>query len=208
MKRAAFGIRMHSGWGILVAVTDELEIIDRRRITVTKNKGPRGNQPFHHAKELGLPEAETYLSQYRVESERMACEAIRATANELNARGYKIMAAGVLSASGRPLPELPQILASHPLIHTAEGELFRDVMARACELVRIPVARYRELALEEIAKSELGASAQSALQKLAIGGKKLGPPWTADHKAASVAAYVALQEITTKRRATVSAQGA
>jgi len=38
MKRAALGIRMHSGWGMLVAVSgdaDSLEILDRRRIVIT-----------------------------------------------------------------------------------------------------------------------------------------------------------------------------
>lgn len=207
MKRAAFGIRMHSGWGILVAVSDELQIIDRRRITVTTDSGPRGNQPFHYAENLGLPKAEKYLSEYRLESERMACASIGAAANELSGRGHKIVASAVLLASGRPLPALPQILASHPLIHTAEGELFRDVVAQACESLGIPVTRYRERALEEIAQSVLAASMQSALQRLGAGGKKLGPPWTADHKAASLAAYVALQQITTKGRATGSAHG-
>ena len=207
MKRAAFGIRMHSGWGILVAVSDELEMIDRRRITVTTHSGPRGNQPFHHAKDLGLPKAEEYLSEYRLESERIACEAIGAATKELKARGHEIVASAILLASGRPLPALPQILASHPLIHTAEGELFRDVAARACELIGIPVMRYRERALEEIVKSVLAGCSQSVLKELGTSGKKLGPPWTADHKAASLAAYVALHEITTKRRATVSAHG-
>jgi len=35
MKPAALGIRMHSGWGILVAVNHEIEIIERRRIVIT-----------------------------------------------------------------------------------------------------------------------------------------------------------------------------
>src|ERR1700693_2103772 len=38
MKRAALGVRMHSGWGVLVAISgdaDSTEMVDRRRIVVT-----------------------------------------------------------------------------------------------------------------------------------------------------------------------------
>ena len=55
---------MHSGWGILVAVTDGAEVIDRRHITVIGDGMPGGKQPYHHAEELGLAEAEKYLAAY------------------------------------------------------------------------------------------------------------------------------------------------
>lgn len=194
MKRAAFGIRMHSGWGILVAVSDVIEVIDRRRIVVTNDDGPRGNQPFHHAEQLGLAEAEKYLSHYRAESERLGHAAIKVAAEELKASGYGIAAASILLASGKPLPPLPQILASHPLIHTAEGDLFREVVKSACESLKIPTKGYRERDLEEIAKAALGTSTQTTMRKLALAGKRLGPPWTTDHKAAALSACVALHE--------------
>jgi len=194
MKRAALGIRMHSGWGVLVAVSESMDVIDRRRIVVTDDEGPRGNQPFHHAEALGLPRAEPFLAKYRSESERFARAAIEAATKELAAKGYSIAAVALLLASGRPLPALAQILASHPLIHTAEGELFREVVSSACQALRIPVARYRERALEDIAKAALASSTANTKQRLADVGKTLGPPWTADHKAAALAAYIALQE--------------
>jgi len=197
MKRAAFGIRMHSGWGVLVAVSEGIEVIDRRRIVVTKDDGPRGNQPFHHAEELGLPKAEAFLAKYRSEAVGLAREAIEAAIKDVEAHGYRIAAAALLLASGRPLPALPKILASHPLIHTAEGELFREVASTACAAHRIPVARYRERDLEDLAKAAL---AESTKQRLTNAGRILGPPWTADHKAAALAACITLQERTTGRK--------
>ena len=185
MKRAAFGIRMHSGWGILIAVGEGMDVIDRRRIVVMTDHGPRSNQPFHHASEIGLLEAEKYLSHYRVESEHLASEVIGTAMRQVKALGYSIAIAALLEASGKTLPALPQILASHPLIHTAEGELFR---------------------LQEAAKAALGASAETAILGLNSAGKRLGPPWTADHKAAALAAYVALEEIMAKKTR-VSARG-
>lgn len=200
MKRAALGIRMHSGWGVLVAVSEAMEVIDRRRIVVTDDNGPRGNQPFHHAEELGLSKAEPFLAKYRSESERLALAAIEAATKEIVAKSYDIAAAAILLASGRPLPALPQILASHPLIHTAEGELFRDIVASACQMLSIPVTRYRERDLEDIAEDALANSTANAKQELSEAARRLGPPWTADHKAAALAAYIALQEKNTRRK--------
>jgi hypothetical protein len=39
-----------------------------------------------------------------------------------------VVRAGILFRSGRSLPRLPAILRSHALIHTAEGEFFREVL--------------------------------------------------------------------------------
>ena len=47
-----------------------------------------------------------------------------------------IAAFGVL-ASGRTLPALEQILASHPMVHTAEGEFFRKAIREACREIGI-----------------------------------------------------------------------
>ena len=200
MKRAAFGIRMHSGWGSLVAVSDELEIIDRRRITVSTDSGPRGNQPFHHAQDLGFKKAHAFLAEYRSNSEQLAKRELETATAAISARGYNVVAAALLLASGRPLPALQQILASHALIHAAEGELFRDVVGVACEALKIPVERCRERDLEQIAKDALADSLTSAKQKLTSAGKLIGPPWTADHKAAALAACVALRKRTTLKK--------
>src|ERR1700719_3212255 len=132
MKRAALGVRMHSGWGVLVAVSGDagggIEIMDRRRIVTTDPSPPGSNQPYHYASPLDAQESEAYLVDCASTSERLASIAIAGVVEELGARGYRIVGAAVLLASGRPLPSLGKILASHPLIHTAEGEFFRDAV--------------------------------------------------------------------------------
>src|SRR5258708_11289587 len=67
MKRAAIGVRMHSGWGALVAVSNSagtVEVIDRRRVTITAPGTPGANQPYHFAENLELPEAEKVLGHW------------------------------------------------------------------------------------------------------------------------------------------------
>src|SRR5260370_32919538 len=64
MKRAAIGIRMHSGWGALVAVANSdgaVEVLERRRVAVTIPGTPGANQPYHFAEKLELAEAEEFL---------------------------------------------------------------------------------------------------------------------------------------------------
>jgi hypothetical protein len=192
MKRAALGIRMHSGRGILVAVTETAEIIDRRRIAIITDDIQGGKQPYHHAEKIGLPYAEKYLAGYILKCDRLACEELQRTTSELHSRGYQVATAALLLASGRTLPALPQILAAHPLIHTAEGELFRQAVRQGCESLSIPVMGYRERDLEANAKKSLANSSSKVLRQLASAGKSIGPPWTADHKSAALAAYLAL----------------
>jgi hypothetical protein len=204
MKSAALGIRMHSGWGILVAVTDAAEILERRRISVIRNDMTGGKQPYHHAERLGLPAAEKYLASYICECDCLAREDIQRTVSALHSRGYRVAKAALLLASGRRLPSLSQILAAHPLIHSAEGELFRETVRQACESLTIPVLGYKERELEAEAIHLLGDSFPRVVRQFAAAGKSVGPPWTADHKSAALGGYLALTTLITKHASATS----
>jgi hypothetical protein len=193
MKRAALGVRMQSGWGVLVAVSGHAtsaEVLDRRRIVTTDPEVPGANQPYHHATSFGLPESETYLANCAAVSERLAFAAVGEVVREL--AGYRIVGSAVLLASGRPLPSLAKTLASHALIHTAEGEFFRNAVRRACERLEISVTAMRERELEEQAKTVFGSAASRMQRRIASLGSSIGPPWTKDHKSAALAASMIL----------------
>jgi len=95
-------------------------------------------------------------------------------------------------ASGRKLPSLAEILASHAFIHAAEGEFFRSIVHKACEDLGIAVTRLRERELEQRAKEVLGKKATQVKQRISVFGKRLGPPWTQDEKIAALAATLIL----------------
>ncbi|MFZ0641378.1 MAG: hypothetical protein WA020_06945 [Candidatus Acidiferrales bacterium] len=197
MKRAAIGVRMHSGWGVLVVVSSDggrVSVIARERIAVIDEKAGAKRQPYHFAKNMALVAAEKYLARSASESQRLACDAILALAENLRSRDYRIMGCAVLTASGRQLPALAGILAAHPLIHTAEGEFFRRAIWTACESMRIAVSGVRERDVEKEAKAALGKSAAGVMKQIANAGKTLGPPWTQDHKKAALAAWMVLSE--------------
>jgi hypothetical protein len=195
MKRAAIGVRMHSGWGVLVAVSGDaksVEVMDRRRIVTTDPKIPGAKQPYHYAANLELPESERYLANCAAVSERLALEAVGEVVRELGGRHYRIVGSAVILASGRPLPSLSKILASHPLIHTAEGEFFRNAVRKACDRLKISVSAIRERELDDRAKAAFGSAASRVQRRIASLGSSIGPPWTKDHKTAALAASMIL----------------
>jgi hypothetical protein len=67
------------------------------------------------------------------------------------------------------------------LIHTAEGEMFRDVLMFAARECGLQVTTVREKELDE-----------ASLKRVASLGKQIGPPWTQDQKFAVIAGLLAL----------------
>lgn len=195
MKAAAMGVRMHSGWGALVVVSNDsgrVGVIVRERIEVIDEHAGGRKQPYHCAKTMALGAAGKYLERCAAESQRQAAESIRRLTEDLQRRGYRLVNCAVLTASGRELPSLDRILAAHPLIHTAEGEFFRNAICLACEGMKIAVTRVRERDVEREAKAALGKSTTGAMKQIANAGKTLGSPWTQDHKKAALAAWTVL----------------
>ena len=123
MKPAAMGVRMHSGWGVLVAVSAENGkpmVIARERIEVVDGESGGKKQPYHFARTMSLGAAEKYLGKCAEDSQRLAEAAIGGISASLRERGFRVARCAVLTGAGRALPELSKILAAHPLVHTAE----------------------------------------------------------------------------------------
>jgi len=189
MKRAAIGFRMHSGWGALVVMSNEgdFDVVDRRHIVVAQASIPGSKQPYHSAEKLQLEEAEKYLANCSAASGQLALEAIRELLQDLDNREYRVQGSAILVASGRKLPSLTDIFASHALIHAAEGDFFRSIVHKVCEDLGIAVTPLRERDLEERARGVFGNKATQVKQRILGIGKRLGSPWTQDEKLAALA---------------------
>jgi hypothetical protein len=186
---------MHSGWGTLVAVSSDnvLEIIQRKHIVVAEANVPGSKQPYHYAENLDLKQAAEYIARCSTGAEQLASAAVREILLELEKGAYRFQGSAILTASGRTLPSLDKILASHALIHTAEGEFFRSVVHRACEQAGLPVTRFRERELEDCARKTFGRQSNQVTKRIAMFGKRLGAPWTQDEKLAALAAALVLK---------------
>ena len=98
----------------------------------------------------------------------------------------------MLLGSGRPLPPLVKILGSHALIHAAEGELFRSILSKACDDLKLPVTGIPERNLNEQMQIKFGEAADQMSRQVAMLGRSIGPPWTKDQKTAALAAALVL----------------
>jgi hypothetical protein len=117
-------------------------------------------------------------------------KAVREMLEAVTARHCRVVGCAVLLASGRALPSLEKILASHALIHTAEGVFFRRIVHEACEHCGIPVVGIRERELNERANETFGKAAARVRQHISSLGKTVGSPWTQDEKTAALAGLI------------------
>jgi hypothetical protein len=195
--RAAIGLRAHSGWAALVGVAGSaagIEIVERRRIELADPDVPGSKQPYHEAEGLPPHEARELLDRLEASAESLARDAFDGVLHGLARKGQEPRACGLLVASGRPLPALESILASHTLIHAADGEHFRKALSRAGEHFHLSVLRIREKEAIEKASRTLGLSAEALQLRLGELGRAVGPPWTQDQKLASLAGWLALEQ--------------
>ncbi|HTO76211.1 MAG TPA: hypothetical protein VMQ61_09055 [Thermoanaerobaculia bacterium] len=166
-------------------------MLDRRRIALAGPETPR--QPYHAAENLPLPEAVVLLGRCARDSESLARRALADAVAALERSGYETVGCGLLLASGRKLPALPEVLASHALIHTADGEHYRDALTRAAAKIDLPVTGVRAKEIWDRAAAALRMPAGEVRKRIDAAGKPLGPPWTADQKHAAALAWIALQ---------------
>jgi hypothetical protein len=194
MKGVAIGFRIHSGWGVLVAVSNDgvLEIVDRRHIAIAEAAISGSKQPYHYAENLELKQAEEHISRCFAASQQLALSAIREVLSKMQKNACTIKGCAILMGSGRPLPSLEKILSSHALIHAAEGEFFRTVVRKGCEDTGISVTPLRERDLDERVNKTFRSKANQVKQHILTLGKQVGPPWTQDEKLAALAAALIL----------------
>ena len=180
--RVVLGFRAHSGWAAMVAVAGGAgspRVLERRRIVIAEAETEAARFPYHAAAELPVEEASALIERAFNSACALAAEAIASAVKRLGAEKHTVTGCVVLTGSGKPLPELAKILAAHPLIHTAEGVMFREALINGA----------RQLGLSTGTVPEKSVDA-AVLEEIAGLGKLIGPPWTQDQKLATVAALL------------------
>jgi hypothetical protein len=171
------------------------QLVTRDRMKLCDPAIAGSKQPFHEAEPMRFDRAETFIRSCTTATAKLARRAVTQIQKETPLR-----ACCVLTAAGKPLPDLRTILASHALIHTAEGEFYRDAIARACESCDIVVRRVRERDMETEVQN-LPVPAGAAKARLAEFGKQVGAPWTQDEKLAALGAWLMLAVLPSRHHA-------
>ena len=204
MINAAVGFRVHSGWSALVAVCLEKGrpvVLHRQRLHLVETFSYRYRQPYHTAERMGLPGGHEFIAKSQVTARELAYRALQELQSELDARSYQLNRCALLLSAGRPLPELERILASHALIHTADGEFFREALLHASARCGLTALRIRDRELLERAAQTLRVTAAKLLAHVKELGRPFGSPWSQDEKFAALAAWLALKERASAKQA-------
>lgn len=173
-------------------------VLARERVQLVETFTYRFRQPYHTAGKLPLREAGRFVALVEAEAERLARRALHKLQCDLEKEDIQATRCSLLLASGKTLPNLERILASHALIHTADGELFRKALSCAAKHLGLATVKIRERQLLEVAAQTLRTPPAAILRRLVELGRPLGSPWSQDEKFAMLAAWLALRGIPKK----------
>jgi len=195
MQHAALGFRAHSGWTALVALSvtkGSPLVLARRRVHLVETFTYEFRQPYHTAEKMPLDEAHEFISRVQTEARLLAYRAIHRARTDMQKQQYKLVRCGLVVASGKPLPGLSKILASHALIHTVDGELFREALFHASTRCGLRDFSIKERELLDRAGQVLRLKSADLMGRVTELGRPLGSPWSQDEKFATLAAWLAL----------------
>jgi len=186
------GLAPHSGWAAAVLLggsARQPRVIARERLELADECMPGSRQPYHALELQPLSEARRELARYESAAAERAASALRM----LFARTGGARAAVILDSSGRTGgADLAAILASHALIHTADGNHFRAALEAALTGLAVPVTRIPQRELVARAAAALALREADLTAGVAALGRAAGVPWGADQKAAALAAWLLL----------------
>lgn len=187
MKRGCIvGVSDHAGWAILVTVTRDGTLIDRRRVELVDDSLPA--IPHHHlAQALPLAAAVKLVRRVRASAEIHAGRALDAITTALpSIRGIAL----------RSCPPLPRTIAGriadYRARNVADWVMYRKALAGAAKARNIAVHWYERNGVYAEAARILSVKDFDAYFRRM--GKDVGSPWNADHKLA-LAAAIALANV-------------
>ncbi len=189
------GFAPHSGWAAVVLLGGTPAkplVLARERLELADPKLLGSKQPYHAIEPLPLAAAEAQLATFKASAARLAAGAIRALAQVARAAGVEARTAGIVDSAGRSGATLAAILASHALIHSSDGNHFREALEAGCAAQGLPAIRIRQRDLAVTAAAELGGSPEELRTRVAQLGREVGSPWGADQKSAALIAWLLL----------------
>jgi len=193
---AVIGFKAHTGWATHVVVSGappKMDIFARGRTELLPADDSIPRFVYHEAALLTAARAGDLVRRAQSAARHAAADSLSAIIADARSRAVLVKTCALVTGTSRMKPgaALTAILQSHPLIHAAEGALFRDAICAAC--------RECGLALVTVAESDAWTTAACACdcaesdvrQHVAALRSIVGPPWGADEKIATAAALAA-----------------
>lgn len=191
-KRAALGFVVHTGRAVVVAIGGPVvapEVLAKGHLQVafTFEEGA----VFHAGQEMPVGRARQHVREAEARFTAKARVELSAFAAAL-AGAAEIVGAGMVAPPEKTLPPLETILKAHPLVHAAEGELYRRVFGEAAAVLGVRPVRLPGATLARATADALGLTPARIASEIAAMGKSSGKPWAADQKNAALVAWLVL----------------
>ncbi len=191
-RAAALGVAEHGNSAVLVAITPENTLLDRRRVDLTRDLP---THPYHHegswavgrylnsawARPISLVDAVALVARVHAAADRGAHECLDDLAAALPLP--------IASIALRRCPELPptteERIADTRAACVADSVMYRQALAGAARARGWSVSWYEA---EQVFLDAARVVDADINEFLAAMGRSLGPPWQAKHKLAAAAA--------------------
>lgn len=196
-RTASVGVAEHGNAAVLVTVTSDGDLLDRRSVDLTERGLP--THPHHHegswavgryvntpgARVMSLAEAVTLVERVCVSAERGARESLEALAASV-----ALPIAGIALRAYPTLPKtIEERIKNHRAQTIADSVMYREALATAAAARGWFVYWYDR---EQVFRDAVVALGRADLDAcLSAMGRSIGPPWQARHKLAAAAALAA-----------------
>jgi hypothetical protein len=190
----SLGLAPHTGWAVAVLVGGDAtapQVLHRERVELV----PDGVERFayHLVQDWPLEKAERSLADTDAAVDRTAKQVLADLAETAAGHG-DLVAIGVVGHPHELPDDLATILAKHMLLHAGEGDLFLSALLDAADALGLPATLAPPKKTVEQVAALIGTAPGLLVDRLTALRKELGAPWTADHKAATAAALLALAQ--------------
>jgi hypothetical protein len=189
VDRTALGFCARTGSAVAVAVRDtgrgEPALLGRWTVDLTGGLVP--DQVFHAVRDRDGAAAVRQVEEAIRVVKRVAAQRLEELVVGLPGVAPIGVVVGVVTADQELTATVAEALQSHPLMHAAEGALYREALVDAAADSGLAVT----VLPRRIADQQLRADAPVAQAVQRLGGAA-GPPWRKEHKRAAAAALAAL----------------
>jgi hypothetical protein len=188
---SALGFTVKSGWACAVVLDGPVgspNVVASRRIELSDPADAHGRQPYHAAAGTARKPG-PQLDKLVASVEEFGRQSVDAFIREQEKAGRRFDGVGIVVGS---LIDPAQIANAHIRIHALEGQLFRGIVKAATDRRQLASSVWRERDLYEFAERQLKRTEGELRRTVARLGRQLTGPWRAEHKAACVAAWLAL----------------
>jgi hypothetical protein len=197
----AIGLRAERGGAVVVVVAlegGEANVVLSYFLATAAEGDRLALEPYHVAREMCpdgkvTPEVKTAVAEGRKRQDKLAAKELKDLTAKLRKQGYEpAVAALLINRAGwvKDLLAYSLAFADHPPV--AEGLAVRDALRFACRKAELDIAEMDEKSLPELASEVTRLGAAELEARLKELGAEVGPPWRKEHKAACLAAWVAL----------------